>query len=121
MKRQNKTEYRKDFNFKNGELFQRMGYLMDLSSHLYKDNKPLSKLYAYMMKDIRKRNALRIDSKLKKTICDLCNNLIHMDPLTRLELNSNYKVILDDSNKEILKVKCGECNTENKFILFNKS
>ncbi len=84
------TKYRSDFNFKNGELYQRMNYLLELSTQLYDKNPNISKHYIHMMRDIRKRNALRMDSKFKKLICK-CNNLIFKDEKTKIELISiNY-------------------------------
>lgn len=90
MKRKLKTKtiLRNDYNFKNGELFQRMSYLMNISSLVYGKNESLSRVYAYMIKDIGKRNALRIDSKVKKMICEQCNNLLFIDPKTEMTLES---------------------------------
>jgi len=87
-KTKTKTNLKNDFNFKNGELFQRMSYLLNISSILYNKNENLSRVYAYMLKDIRKRNALRIDSKIKKMICEVCSNLLFMDQSTEMNLNS---------------------------------
>ena len=85
MKRE--TKMRNDFVFKNGELFQRMNYLLELASELYDKHPALSKFYVHSMKDMRKRNALRIDGKLKKLICK-CNNLLFKDKETKMELKS---------------------------------
>jgi RNase P subunit RPR2 len=85
MKRE--TKMRNDFVFKNGELFQRMSYLLELASELYDKHPTFSKFYIHNMKDIKKRNALRIDGKLKKLICK-CNNLLFKDKETKMELKS---------------------------------
>jgi RNase P subunit RPR2 len=85
MKRE--TKMRNDFAFKNGELFQRMNYLLELASELYDKHPILSKFYIHSMKDMRKRNALRMDGKLKKLICK-CNNLLFRDKETKIELKS---------------------------------
>ncbi len=91
MKRKTKSKinYKNDLNFKNGELFQRMSYLINISSVLYDKNQNLSGVYAHMMRDIGKRNALRIDSRIKKMICDKCDNLLFMDKKSDLTLSSN--------------------------------
>lgn len=91
MKKKTKTNYKKDFFFKGGEVFERMSYLLNLSSTLY-DQFPdsLSKVYAFMVKDIAKRNAMRIDNKFKKLICNLCNNLIFKDSKTKMEFKGIY-------------------------------
>lgn len=101
MKNQLKTIYRNDFNIKGGEFFQRMGYLLKLSSSLYSQIPYLSEIYTHMMKDISKRNALRINSKFKKAICK-CNNLLFQDPEAGLQVKrkhiiSNFKVIRENS------------------------
>src|SRR5205823_818536 len=80
--------YRNDFNFKNGELFQRMGYLLELSNSLYSKFPSLSNVYTHMMKDISKRNALRTNSKFKKAICK-CNNLLFKDADAGIQIKSN--------------------------------
>jgi RNase P subunit RPR2 len=87
-----KTEvkWKNDFNFKFGELFERMTYLLKLSSELYPTYpNSLSKMYIKMMRDIGKRNALRIHSKIEKLICKNCNNLLFLDTRTEFGLKSN--------------------------------
>jgi len=90
MKRKTKSKisYKNDLNFKNGELFQRMSYLLNISSVLYGQNENLSRVYSYMMRDIGKRNAMRIDSRIKKMICEKCDNLLFMDKKSDLTLSS---------------------------------
>jgi RNase P subunit RPR2 len=85
MKKQ--TKLRSDFNIRNGELFLRMNYLLQLSSLLYNSNMDLSKHYIKLMKDVSKRNALRLDSKFKKLVCK-CNNLLMKDKKTNMKLIS---------------------------------
>jgi RNase P subunit RPR2 len=87
MKRE--TKMRNDFVFKNGELFQRMNFLLELASNLYDKHPALSKFYIHSMKDMKKRNALRIDGRLKKLICK-CNNLLFKDKETHIELKSIF-------------------------------
>jgi RNase P subunit RPR2 len=87
MKKKTKVIEKSDFNCKNGEIFQRMSYLINLSSSFYEENKNLSKVYAHMMKDISKRNAMRINSKYKKMICK-CHNLLFKDSNTKTEVLS---------------------------------
>jgi RNase P subunit RPR2 len=78
---------RNDFNIRNGELFQRMNYLLKLSNNLYDNHQGLAKYYIKMMKDVSKRNALRMDSKFKKLVCK-CNNLLVKDKSTKIEFLS---------------------------------
>jgi RNase P subunit RPR2 len=80
---------RSDFNIRNGELFQRMNYLMQLSNSLYDTQEGLAKYYMKMMKDVAKRNALRMDSKFKKLICR-CNNLLMKDKNSEIKLLSIF-------------------------------
>lgn len=80
------TNQRADYNIKNGDIYQRIHYLLNLACNLYKDNKNLSKMYISIMKDIIKKNAMRSDSKFKKLICSQCNNLIFIDAKTNIQL-----------------------------------
>ena len=80
-----------NYNFPNGESFMRMNYLFKLSEAVYnplikKDEKDynsnesnknnnnheknlLSRLYISIMKDISKRNAIRVNKYVKKITC----------------------------------------------------
>jgi len=58
MKKEKKT--RSDFNFVNGECYKRMNYLLKLSLEFNKSCPSLSRTYTKMMKNIAKRNALRL-------------------------------------------------------------
>jgi RNase P subunit RPR2 len=113
MKKKLKVNFKseKELTFKNGELFQRMTYLMKLSNLIYKDQPELAKVYSYMVKDIGKRNAIRIDSKVKKLICPQCNNLLFMDSNTKIDCT---KV----SGKFVMELQCISCEKSNKIILF---
>lgn len=92
----NKSTFKKDFNFKGGELFQRMDYLLKLGNLLYSTNFSIANTYFSMMKDIKKRNALRIEGKYKKLICEKCHNFLYLDKDTHIELMSkNLKIIID--------------------------
>ena len=55
-----KINFKKNFNFQKGETFQRMNYLLTLSDSLYETHPELSRTYVSMMKNIRKKNALRL-------------------------------------------------------------
>ena len=103
----------RDLNFKNGEVFQRMNYLMNLSSQVYSKFPSISKVYSFMIKDISKRNAIRIESKIKKLICQNCNNLIFFDKNTKLELKNK-------SGKQVLIIECCNegCHNKSEIILF---
>jgi RNase P subunit RPR2 len=89
MKRQ--TKMRSDFNLRNGELYQRMDFLLKLSNETYSKHNYIAKHYVRMMKDVRKRNALRMDSKFKKLICK-CNNLLFKDKETKVELKGTSRI-----------------------------
>jgi len=58
MKKEKKT--RGDFNFVNGECYNRMTYLLKLSLELKNTYPLLSRTYTKMMKNIAKRNCLRL-------------------------------------------------------------
>ena len=100
-----------DLNFKHGEFFQRMNYLLKLGSDLYSKNPNMARVYSHMAKDISKRNAIRIDSKVKKLICETCGNLIFVDTKTNLEIKNKF-------GKLYLTLQCDKCKGNCKFILF---
>jgi RNase P subunit RPR2 len=80
---------RSDFGIRNGELFQRMDYLLRLSNELYDKHPNMAKGYTKMMKDVSKRNALRMDPKFKRLVCK-CSNLLFKDKNTDIKLESIY-------------------------------
>lgn len=104
-------EIRKTFNFKGGENFNRMNYLFKLGNEIYNTNNLLSKVYISMMKDISKRNALKIDKKMKKIICSQCNNLLYKDQSTKIELKN-------EAGKHTAEMTCDHCKIISKVIIF---
>ena len=115
--------YINNFNFTNGESFMRMNYLFKISEINYnqkekkniEDNKNnqerniLSHLYISIMKDISKRNAIRVNKYVKKICCQKCNNLLFKD--------SNSEIKFTNKNgKKIMEIICGECNTLSNII-----
>ena len=118
-----------NYNFPNGESFLRMNYLFKLSEFVYKprdknvegnkifDNNinnnqqqnTLSRLYIAIMKDISKRNAIRINKNVKKITCQKCNNLLFKD------INSEMKFI-NKNGKKVLQINCGECKNISEII-----
>ena len=119
MKKKPRESFKKDFNFKGGELFHRMDYLLKLSSHLYNKKPNLSQLYVNQMKEICKRNALRMDSKFKKLICDKCNNLLYMDSQTEISLKSRklFIILLEIKGKQKTIFKCHQCGNISEIII----
>ena len=113
MKKKLKVNFKseKELTFKNGELFQRMSYLMKLSKLIYKDHPEMAKVYSYMVKDMGKRNAIRVDSKVKKLICPQCNNLLFFDCKTKLD-------VMTSSGKLMMELGCNSCGNSNNIILF---
>jgi RNase P subunit RPR2 len=108
-----KITYKKqtELNFKGGELFQRMNYLLKLGSDLYNKHPNMAKVYSHMAKDISKRNAIRIDSKVKKLICEKCGNLLFIDKNTYLEVKNK-------AGKMCLNLNCDKCQNNVEIILF---
>ncbi len=122
-----------NYNFPNGESFMRMNYLFKLSEAVYnplikKDEKEynsnesnknnnnheknlLSRLYISIMKDISKRNAIRVNKYVKKITCQKCNNLLFKD------INSEMKFI-NKNGKKTLQIKCEECHNISEIIYF---
>ena len=122
-----------NYNFPNGESFMRMNYLFKLSEAVYnplikKDEKDynsnesnknnnnheknlLSRLYISIMKDISKRNAIRVNKYVKKITCQKCNNLLFKD------INSEMKFI-NKNGKKTLQIKCSECQNVSEIIYF---
>ena len=122
-----------NYNFPNGESFMRMNYLFKLSEAVYnplikKDEKDynsnesnknsnnheknlLSRLYISIMKDISKRNAIRVNKYVKKITCQKCNNLLFKD------INSEMKFI-NKNGKKTLQIKCEECHNISEIIYF---
>ena len=122
------------YDFTNGEAFIRMNYLLRLSEIVYKskekineENKKdnpnisnkvkndeqniLSHLYLSIMKDISKRNAIRVNKYVKKVTCQKCNNLLFKD------INSELKFI-NKNGKKTLQLKCSECGNISEIIYF---
>ena len=124
--------YINNFNFPNGESFIRMNYLFKLSEAVYKqknkaneenskdsidknnnknETNVLSHLYIAIMKDISKRNAIRINKFVKKITCKKCNNLLFKD------INTEMKFI-NKNGKKTLQINCGECHSISEIIYF---
>ena len=115
-------QYINNFNFANGESFQRMNYLFRLSEALYKqadednNNKNknseqniLSRLYIAIMKDISKRNAIRISKYMKKVTCQKCNNLLYKD-------NESEMKFINKNGKKTLQIICHLCKNISEII-----
>ena len=116
-------QYINNFNFANGESFQRMNYLFRLSEALYKqtddednNNKNknsshniLSRLYIAIMKDISKRNAIRISKYMKKITCQKCNNLLYKD-------NESEMKFINKNGKKTLQIICHLCGNISEII-----
>jgi len=113
MKRKLKIVYKKEteLNFKNGELFNRMNYLVKLSQNIFDKLPHLSRVYSHMAKDISKRNAIRIDSKIKKLICGGCCNNLFLDKTSHLNVKNK-------SGKHCLEITCSNCHKNCEIILF---
>ena len=86
-----------NYDFKDGEIFIRMNNL--------------SKLYISIMKDISKRNAIRIEKKIKRLICFKCNNLLYKD----LETETKF---INISGKYSIQYICSKCFNISKIIIF---
>ena len=119
-----------NYNFQNGESFMRMNYLFKLSEFVYKPKEQsdiqntnlyneknnqsqniLSRLYIAIMKDISKRNAIRINKNVKKIICQKCNNLLFKD------INSEMKFV-NKNGKKAMQIICGECKNISEIIYY---
>jgi RNase P subunit RPR2 len=100
-----------NYDFKDGEIFNRMNYLFKISDKIYNKNKNLSKLYISIMKDISKRNAIRIEKKIKRLICFKCNNLLYKDFDTETKF-------INISGKYSIQYICSKCFNISKIIIF---
>ena len=118
--------YINNFSFVNGDSFSRMNYLFRLSEAVYKqadiennnndgnnncENNLLSSLYISIMKDISKRNAIRVNKYIKKVTCQKCNNLLFKD------IHSEMKFI-NKNGKKTLQINCRKCNNISEIIYF---
>ena len=112
-KRKDNVVHKDDFNFKSGELFARMNYLFKVSNWIYNkvEGIGLSKAFIGMMKEISKRNAVKIDKKVKKLICEKCNNLMFKDVDTEVNVKK-------ECGKVTMGICCGKCKWKTKLILF---
>ena len=106
-----KEEHKHDFNFKGGDNFQRMDYLFKLGDMIYNKSPHLSKFYISAMKDIAKRNTLKIDKKFKRLLCSKCNNLLYKD-------KDSTQLLEKKSGKHVLKITCSKCKEITEMILF---
>ena len=114
MGKKTSTTHRNDFNFKGGESMERMNYLFKLGDYFYHSNvinKKLSKVFVGIMKEISKRNAIRIDKSFLKKICKKCHNLLYKDKNTEAKL-------INASGKHTLEYKCGSCGFKSHEIIF---
>ena len=110
MGKKSTVNFRNDFSFRDGETFHRMNYLFKISDFLYDRNIALSKSLISMMKDISKRNAIRIDKKFKRLLCKKCNNLIYKDKNSKIECKNI-------SGKYCLLINCSLCQEKSKIII----
>ena len=112
-KRKDTVVHKDDFNFKGGELFARMNYLFKISNWVYDKGEGigLAKAFVGMMKEISKRNAVKIDKKIKKLICEQCNNLLYKDVDTGVTVSNVC-------GKVTMKICCGKCKWQANLILF---
>jgi len=99
------------YDFKDGEIFNRMSYLFKIGDKIYEKNKNLSILYISMMKDISKRNAIRIEKKIKRLICSKCNNLLYKD----FETETKF---INISGKHSIQYSCSKCFNISNIIIF---
>jgi len=129
IKKTTTKKYINNYIFPNGDIFSRMNYLFQISESVYlnpqthnineqnqtgkafvkSQNNILSRLYISIMKDISKRNVIRISKQVKKMICQQCNNLLYKDT------NSELKFINKDG-QNCLQITCGYCNHISKII-----
>ena len=110
-KKNSSINYRDNFNFRDGENFNRMNYLFKLSDYLYDKNQNLSICLIGIMKEISKRNVIRIDKKFKRLLCKKCNNLLYKDKNSNMEFKNK-------SGKHCLLITCSLCKEISKIIIF---
>ena len=124
--------YINNFNFANGESFMRMNYLFKISEAVYnpsnnnnnninnshdknneniKEQNILSRLYIAIMKDISKRNAIRVNKFVKNITCQKCNNLLFKD-------NNSEMKFINKNGKKTLQINCGECHNLSEIIYY---
>lgn len=108
MSKKNKTKKieksnEKGFNFKTGELYNRLNYLNQISTYM-SDKKilGLSSLYIIHLKKIKERNCLKLSKDFNNKICKYCNSYFSSYPSSKLEVG---KV----NSRLGLFVECGGC------------
>ena len=100
------------FNFKNGELYNRINYLNLLSNTLNSKNPELSRIYVKQMKKIKQRNSLKINKSINSKICNNCNSLFDVNKNNNLSV---HKI----NNKLCYLIECHECKYIQKINLIN--
>lgn len=98
-------------SIKDGDNFARMTHLLHIADKTFENNPTLAKTYIGIMKDIAKKNSLRIDGKVKKFLCSKCNNLIYKDKKTKVEFKNLQ-------GKKAVQFNCGDCEEVTKMIIF---
>lgn len=110
MGKKSTSEIISHWNFRDGELFLRMNFLLKLSDKTFEKNKTLSKIYSTIMEDISIRNAIKIDKNLKRLICKRCNNLLYKDKQTKIKL-------INQAGKKMICYTCNNCKEKSKIII----
>lgn len=95
----------KGFNFKNGELYNRMCFLSEIANELSHKYKSLPSIYLTHMKKIKERNCLKINKQYNSKICKRCN--CYLD--SKSNINNSCLSLLKIDNKLCYLQECGLC------------
>lgn len=102
--------FEKSFNFKNGEIYSRMNYLLLIANHTKDQSLNLSRIYIKQMKKIKQRNSLKINKNINSKICQKCNTMYNKN--CNISVNKIY-------NKLCYLIECFECKNIQKVNLVN--
>ena len=100
-----------NFNFRQGDLFLRMGYLDLIANKTTKNkNDLLTSIYLTKVKKIKERNNLKIKNDYNNKICLKCSKLLISEKISNFGL---FKI----DGKMCLLIECWDCGYISKNII----
>ncbi|XP_062508665.1 ribonuclease P protein subunit p21-like [Corticium candelabrum] len=93
------------------ELFQRMNYLYQAAHfalHHFSQNADLARFYCSTMKSVAKKSVLRMDFRIKRTLCKRCSSLLVSGKTATVRVKGRRQCHVV--------VTCRHCKTIKRFV-----
>ena len=100
---------KKEKNVANRDGFLKMNFLLQASVLISEKSQVLSREYIKQMKKVARKNVLRIDPYIKRSICKTCNSFL------LCEQNGTMKI--KKRQQKSLEIKCKSCSDKRVFVL----